>query len=199
MTKTLFLGQGLPFLFCFPRQVPQVLLVVFLLFCFQFFQFYAAEALRRTGEQNLSTRPNIDVEIVREPIGVTVLITPWNFPMSMAANKLFPAVITGNTVVLKPSPHTPLTTVMMGEIAAQAFPPGVMNIISGGNDLGRWIVEHPDIVHISFTGSAATCKNIMLTAAGTLKKLTLEHLDKQKLTLGHLDKNCQNLCKNVLS
>ena len=114
------------------------------------------------------------VELHYVPRGVVGGITPWNFPMSMAANKLFPAVITGNTVVLKPSPHTPLTTVMMGEIAAQAFPPGVMNIISGGNDLGRWIVEHPDIVHISFTGSAATGKNIMQTAAGTLKKLTLE-------------------------
>ena len=114
------------------------------------------------------------VELHYVPRGVVGGITPWNFPMSMAANKLFPAVITGNTVVLKPSPHTPLTTVMMGEIAAQAFPPGVMNIISGGNDLGRWIVEHPDIVHITFTGSAATGKNIMKSAAGTLKKLTLE-------------------------
>ena len=88
------------------------------------------------------------VELHYVPRGVVGAITPWNFPISMAANKLFPSVITGNTVVIKPSPHTPLTTVMMGEIAAQAFPPGVMNIISGGNDLGRWIVEHPDIVHI---------------------------------------------------
>ena len=69
----------------------------------QFFQFYAAEALRRTGEQNLSTRPNIDVEIVREPIGVTVLITPWNFPIAIPAWKIAPALAHGNTVVLKPS------------------------------------------------------------------------------------------------
>ena len=114
------------------------------------------------------------VEIHYVPRGVVGGITPWNFPLTMAANKLFPAVITGNTVVLKPSPHTPLATIMMGEIAAKAFPPGVMNILSGGNELGRWIVDHPDIVHISFTGSAATGKNIMRSAAGTLKKLTLE-------------------------
>eukprot|EP00944_MAST-04C_sp_MAST-4C-sp1_P000976 g976.t1 len=114
------------------------------------------------------------VELHYVPRGVVGGITPWNFPLAMAANKLFPAVITGNTVVLKPSPHTPLTTVMMGEIAVEAFPPGVMNILSGGNELGRWIVDHPDIVHISFTGSAATGKNIMRSAAGTLKKLTLE-------------------------
>ena len=114
------------------------------------------------------------VELHYVPRGVVGGITPWNFPMAMAANKLFPAVITGNTVVLKPSPHTPLTTVMMGEIAVEAFPPGVINILSGGNELGRWIVDHPDIVHISFTGSAATGKNIMRSAAGTLKKLTLE-------------------------
>ena len=92
----------------------------------------------------------------------------------MAANKVFPAVATGNTVVLKPSPHTPLTTVMMGEIAAECFPPGVVNILSGGNDLGKWMVEHPDVAHITFTGSAATGKNIMQSSAGTLKKITLE-------------------------
>ncbi len=114
------------------------------------------------------------VELHYIPRGVVGGITPWNFPLLMAVDKLMPAVITGNTIVLKPSPHTPLTTVMMGEIAAKAFPPGVINILSGGNELGRWIVDHPDVVHITFTGSAATGKSIMKSAAGTLKKLTLE-------------------------
>ena len=114
------------------------------------------------------------VELHYVPRGVVGGITPWNFPILMACDKLMPAVVTGNTIVLKPSPHTPLTTVMMGELAATAFPPGVINILSGGNELGRWIVDHPDIVHITFTGSAATGKNIMKSAAGTLKKLTLE-------------------------
>ena len=72
----------------------------------------------------------------------------------MAVDKLMPAVITGNTIVLKPSPHTPLTTVMMGEIAAKAFPPGVINILSGRDELGRWIVDHPDVVHITHLQAA---------------------------------------------
>jgi len=91
-----------------------------------------------------------------------------------AANKIFPAVITGNTIVLKPSPYTPLATVMLAEIAAKAFPPGVANIITGGNDIGQMLVEHPDVKMVSFTGSNATGKKIMATCAGKLKKLMLE-------------------------
>lgn len=106
--------------------------------------------------------------------GVVGGITPWNFPLGMAANKIFPAVITGNTIVLKPSPYTPLATVMLAKIAAKAFPPGVVNIVTGGDQLGRWIVDHPDVQHISFTGSERTGKAIMASAAKTLKKVTLE-------------------------
>jgi acyl-CoA reductase-like NAD-dependent aldehyde dehydrogenase len=92
----------------------------------------------------------------------------------MAANKLLPSVVTGNTVVVKPSPYTPLATVMLAEMAAEAFPPGVMNIMTGGDELGQIMVEHPKIAQISFTGSAATGKKIMATGAATLKKVTLE-------------------------
>jgi acyl-CoA reductase-like NAD-dependent aldehyde dehydrogenase len=92
----------------------------------------------------------------------------------MAANKLLPSVITGNTVVVKPSPYTPLATVMLSEMAAEAFPAGVMNIMTGGDELGQMMVEHPNIAQISFTGSAATGKKIMATGAATLKKVTLE-------------------------
>ena len=133
----------------------------------------------RLAKENLkpevvSSNKHGRVELHYVPRGVVGAITPWNFPMAMAANKMFPSVITGNTVVIKPSPYTPLTTIMMGEIAKDVFPPGVMNIVSGGNELGQWIVEHPSISHVTFTGSEATGKSIMKTAAGTLKKLTLE-------------------------
>jgi len=109
-----------------------------------------------------------------EPRGVVVGITPWNFPVLMAANKLFPSVITGNTIVLKPSPYTPLATVMLAQMAQQAFPAGVVNIITGGNSTGQALVEHPDVKMVSFTGSTATGKKIMATCAGTLKKVVLE-------------------------
>ena len=114
------------------------------------------------------------VEIHYIPRGVVGGITPWNFPMSMAANKVFPAVITGNTIVLKPSPYTPVTTAMMGEIAQKCFPPGVVNIVTGGNELGRWIVSHDDVSHITFTGSEATGRAIMQECSKTVKKVTLE-------------------------
>ena len=114
------------------------------------------------------------VELHYVPRGVVGGITPWNYPVSMACNKIFPAIMTGNTIVLKPSPHTPITTLMLGEIAAKVFPPGVCNVISGGNELGQWMTSHRDIKHISFTGSAATGRRIMESGAATLKKLTLE-------------------------
>lgn len=109
-----------------------------------------------------------------EPRGVVVGIMPWNFPVLMAANKLFPALCTGNTIVLKPSPFTPLATLMLSEIVAKTLPPGVANIITGGNDAGQCLVEHPDVKMITFTGSNATGKKIMATGAGQLKKVMLE-------------------------
>ena len=92
----------------------------------------------------------------------------------MAANKLFPAVVTGNCIVLKPSPYTPLSTVMMSEIAAVAFPPGVMNILSGSDALGKMMVEHPDIAQISFTGSTRTGMFLSLPLLSVYPQLTLQ-------------------------
>jgi len=115
-----------------------------------------------------------EYKIIYVPRGVVGGITPWNFPLAMAANKLLPSVIVGNTCVVKPSPYTPLSTVMLAEMAVVAFPPGVMNILTGGDELGQQMVEHPKIAQISFTGSAATGKKIMATGAPTLKKVTLE-------------------------
>ena len=114
------------------------------------------------------------VELQHHPLGVIGAITPWNVPILLAMPKIAQALYTGNTIVLKPSPYTPLTTLLLGEIAREHFPPGVVNILAGGNDFGRWMTEHPGIDKISFTGSVATGKRVMASAAATLKRVTLE-------------------------
>jgi acyl-CoA reductase-like NAD-dependent aldehyde dehydrogenase len=124
------------------------------------------EVVARTGEEEIVTR--------YVPIGVVGGITPWNFPLLLAVWKIAPALATGNTMVLKPSPYTPLCTLWFGELAQTVLPPGVLNILSGGNDLGQWLAEHPDIGKISFTGSTATGRRVMQSAAVNLKRLTLE-------------------------
>jgi aldehyde dehydrogenase (NAD+) len=108
------------------------------------------------------------------PLGVVGAIAPWNFPMILAMFKLGPALLAGNTVVLKPSPFTPLTTLKFGEIASQILPAGVLNIVSGGDDLGPWMTSHPGFDKISFTGSTQTGRRVMASAAPTLKRVTLE-------------------------
>lgn len=110
----------------------------------------------------------------RTPLGVVAAITPWNFPMILLMLKLAPALIVGNVVIAKPAPTTPLTTLLLGEIAVDILPPGVFATIADANDLGSAITAHPDIAKISFTGSTATGKRVMASAAGTLKRLTLE-------------------------
>jgi acyl-CoA reductase-like NAD-dependent aldehyde dehydrogenase len=114
------------------------------------------------------------VEVRRRPLGVVAAITPWNFPLILATWKLAPALLAGNTVVLKPSPFTPLTTLKLGELLRDVVPPGVVNIISGGNDLGGWMTSHPVPRKISFTGSVATGKKVAAAAAPDLKRVTLE-------------------------
>lgn len=108
------------------------------------------------------------------PLGVVGGITPWNFPPLMAAWKIGEAVMTGNTIVLKPSPYTPLATLMLGEAFVDTFPAGVVNLVSGNDALGKLITEHPDVAKISFTGSTRTGKAIQSSSAATLKRLTLE-------------------------
>ena len=111
----------------------------------------------------------------REPVGVVGQIAPWNYPLMMAAWKLGPALAAGCTIVLKPAPGTPLTTLILAEIIQEAgIPDGVVNIVSGGNDTGQAIVEHPDVRMVSLTGSTATGKKIMKTAADSLKRVHLE-------------------------
>ena len=111
----------------------------------------------------------------REPVGVVGQVTPWNYPLMMAIWKIGPALAAGCTVVLKPAPGTPITTLMLAELAAEAgIPPGVLNVITGGNATGQALVEHRDVRMVSLTGSTGTGKQIMRTAAETLKRVHLE-------------------------
>jgi acyl-CoA reductase-like NAD-dependent aldehyde dehydrogenase len=114
------------------------------------------------------------VELHHTPLGVVGAITPWNFPVLLALWKVAPALITGNTMVIKPSPFTPLSTLRFGQIAQSVLPPGVLSVVSGGNELGPQMTAHPDIAKISFTGSTETGKHVIRSAAGTIKRLTLE-------------------------
>lgn len=114
-------------------------------------------------------------ELHRRPMGVVAGITPWNYPLNTAVWKILPAVATGNTVVIKPSPYTPLATLRLGEILRDIFPPGVVNVVAGGNEIGQMLSEHPDIDKITLTGSVATGKKVMASAAmSNLKRVTLE-------------------------
>lgn len=124
------------------------------------------EVVEDSDEQFIETR--------YVPLGVICAISPWNFPVSLAMWKLAPALLAGNTMVLKPSPFTPLCTLKIGEIFREIFPPGVINIITGGDNLGPMMTGHPGFAKISFTGSTATGKLVMESASKDLKRLTLE-------------------------
>lgn len=113
---------------------------------------------------------------LREPVGVVAAIIPWNFPLNIASWKLAPALACGNAVILKPAEQTPLTALLLGELALEAgFPPGILNVIPGrGPITGQALVEHPDVDKICFTGSTATGRTVMRTAAEGPKKVSLE-------------------------
>ncbi|HUY28356.1 MAG TPA: aldehyde dehydrogenase family protein [Candidatus Binataceae bacterium] len=114
------------------------------------------------------------IEIRRKPVGVVAAITPWNYPLMLAMWKIAPALLAGNTIVLKPSPYTPITSLMLGEILRDVLPPGVLNVVSGGDELGSWMTSHPAPRKISFTGSVETGKKVAAAAAPDLKRFTLE-------------------------
>jgi acyl-CoA reductase-like NAD-dependent aldehyde dehydrogenase len=113
---------------------------------------------------------------LREPVGVVGCIVPWNFPLSLAAWKVAPALACGNAVILKPAEETPLTAIRLGELAAEAgFPPGVLNVVPGfGEEAGAALVAHPGVDAIAFTGSTEVGKIVARTAADTVKKVSLE-------------------------
>lgn len=117
---------------------------------------------------------NALVEVVRRPMGVVAAITPWNYPLLLGVWKIAPALLAGNTVVLKPSPYTPLSSLKLGEVLRDVLPPGVLNVVTGGDELGAWMTAHAVPRKISFTGSVATGKRVAAAAAPDLKRVTLE-------------------------
>lgn len=114
------------------------------------------------------------VEAHRRPLGVVGAIIPWNYPLLILGFKLPPALLAGNTLVVKPAPTTPLSTLRIAELVAGILPPGVLNVIADANDLGDALTRHPDVRKISFTGSTSTGRKVMASAAQTLKRITLE-------------------------
>src|SRR5699024_9008111 len=120
--------------------------------------------------------PDSESKVVREPVGVCGQITPWNYPLLQAAWKIAPALAAGNTIVMKPSEITPLTTVKVTELMEEAgFPAGVVNLVLGaGETVGETLANSPDVDLISFTGGIATGKKIMRAASTNVKKIALE-------------------------
>ena len=131
-------------------------------------------AARRIPVEIVEENDDHVVELHYVPLGVIGAITPWNFPVLLALWKVAPALITGNTMVIKPSPFTPLSTLRFGQIAQSVLPAGVLSIVSGSDELGAQLTEHPDIAKVSFTGSIATGRKVLRSAAGTMKRVTLE-------------------------
>src|SRR5437899_617148 len=140
----------------------------------QTFRYYAGAPERLLGD----TIPVAGGQAftVREPLGVVGLIVPWNFPLVIASWKLAPALAAGNCVVLKPAGLTPLTALELEKIApAAGIPEGVLNVVAGpGSEVGKRLVEHPDVAKIAFTGSTEVGRGIAAAAAATIKRVTLE-------------------------
>lgn len=114
------------------------------------------------------------IEVAYRPIGVVAAITPWNGPVGLWSWKIAPALRAGNTVVLKPSPFTPLATLLLGQIAGEVLPPGVLQSVTGGDELGAAMTAHPVVRKITFTGSTRAGKSVAASAAADLKRITLE-------------------------
>ncbi|WP_394654076.1 aldehyde dehydrogenase family protein [uncultured Sphingomonas sp.] len=133
-----------------------------------------AFAAMRVSDRTLRNEDGNTVIEHRTPLGVVAAITPWNFPVILLMNKLGPALLTGNTIVAKPAPTTPLTTLLFGELCRDILPAGVVNIVCDQNDLGAVLTAHPDIAKVAFTGSTATGKKVMASAAESVKRVTLE-------------------------
>ena len=151
----------------------------------QFFQYYAAEALRQIGDTADSVRPNIEIDVRREPMGVVAVISPWNFPTATASWKIAPALAFGNSVIWKPANVTPASAVALTEIIAkQDLPPGTFNLLmGGGGKIGQALVESPMIDAVSFTGSVPVGRGIATAAAANFTKTQLEMGSKNALVV----------------
>ena len=139
------------------------------------FRFFAGASRCLSGSAAKEYLPGFTSMIRRDPVGVVASITPWNYPLMMAAWKLAPALAAGNTVVIKPSELTPLTTLKLAESMAEIFPPGVVNVVAGrGETVGAPLIEHEGVRMVSLTGSIATGRKVMQAAAATIKRTHLE-------------------------
>ncbi len=138
-------------------------------------RYYAGAADKFFGETIGVGKPGLDFTL-REPLGVVGLIVPWNFPLMIATWKVAPALACGNTAVLKPASLTPLSALRLGELALEAgVPPGVLNVIPGpGAEVGALLAGHPDVAKIGFTGETATGREILVRAARTIQRVSLE-------------------------
>jgi betaine-aldehyde dehydrogenase len=144
-------------------------------FCVDNLRFFSAAARDTHGHSAGEYAAGFTSMYRREPVGVVAQIAPWNYPLMMAIWKIGPALAAGCTTVLKPAPTTPITSLMLAELCAEAgIPPGVVNVVTGGNETGQALVEHPDVRMISITGSTNTGRKIMKTAADTVKRVHLE-------------------------
>ncbi|MEU7529071.1 aldehyde dehydrogenase family protein [Saccharothrix sp. NPDC042600] len=139
------------------------------------FRYYAGWATKIDGAVRQVSFPNTLQYDKRVPVGVCALIAPWNFPLMIMAWKLAPALACGNTTVIKPAEQTPLTTIRLVELCVEAgFPPGVVNLVTGGPATGQALVRHPGVDKVSFTGSTAVGREIVAASAHDLKRVTLE-------------------------
>lgn len=137
-------------------------------------RFFAGAARILEGKSAGEYMPDHTSWIRREPVGVIGQVAPWNYPMMMAVWKFCPAVAAGNTVVIKPSDTTPVTTVMLAELAAKHFPPGVLNVVTGDRVTGASVVAHPTPEMVSITGSVTAGRAVAVSAGGHLKRTHLE-------------------------
>ncbi|MBE7490247.1 MAG: aldehyde dehydrogenase family protein [Planctomycetes bacterium] len=160
------MDSGKPYSECFNIDVPMAA---------DHFKYFAG-VLRSIQGETIPVNDGLFVYTLREPLGIVAGITPWNFPLIMAARKIAPAIAAGNACILKPANVTPLTANLLGEcIAAAGVPAGVVAVLNGrGSEIGQMIVEHPDIAAISFTGGNDVGIKMIRDAAPTLKKLTME-------------------------
>jgi aminobutyraldehyde dehydrogenase len=139
------------------------------------YRYFAGAARCMSGTIAGEYLPGHTSMIRRDPVGVIGSIAPWNYPLLMAAWKIAPALAAGNTVVIKPSEQTPLSTLLLAKVAAEIFPKGVLNMICGrGQTVGQPLVEHPKVAMVSLTGDVATGRKILQAATGTLKRTHLE-------------------------
>jgi acyl-CoA reductase-like NAD-dependent aldehyde dehydrogenase len=135
---------------------------------------FACDHVKEAIQEKVKEHDNGRTIITNDPVGVVSAITPWNYPIALSTIKIAPALLTGNTMVLKPSPFAPLTVTKVVELIASEFPAGVLNIVHGEAEVGVELTSHPKVAKIAFTGGTRTAKHIMKSASETIKKMTLE-------------------------